>query len=158
MRAVAGTGRVDSLHVPPHLEAIGALVVRGRIKDAIAALQGTEHRADPEAGLLLAHLLMYERRPREALVAFDTVMTTSEACRVRAMLGLGDALLACEEPAEALQVFEHASREVPGAEHAIDGRIRALFALGRTDEAESLLADLVRAASAGSAARVTSVR
>ncbi|HET8613250.1 MAG TPA: tetratricopeptide repeat protein [Sphingomonas sp.] len=68
---------------------------------------------------------------------------------VAEFIAMGEAVLAEGDAQRALGIFEQVSEMTPDNEAAIGGRARALIALGRTDEAETLLGPLAESKDAG---------
>jgi tetratricopeptide (TPR) repeat protein len=69
---------------------------------------------------------------RRYMEALQVDVTTEDA-----WLGLGALRLRLGEPAEALRVYEASLVRLPGLRRALQGRARALWALGRHAEAEA---------------------
>lgn len=132
-RAAAGTGDVPPAPTPKHLDAVHAMLIGGRTGDAIDELARESYARDAVAQLMRADLLLAEQQPDRALAVYLQASQLGADTRPAAIVGTGLALLALDRAEEALEMFDH----VPESLDALEGRARALDALGRTDEAEA---------------------
>jgi tetratricopeptide (TPR) repeat protein len=107
----------------PHPDAV-ALVLAGRIDDAIALLAG---RDDRDARAMVASCLMFRRRYVEALVIQEALDGRA------AMLGRADCLLGLGRADEALATYDRLLDADGYDVDALEGRARALRALGRVE-------------------------
>ncbi len=152
-RAQVGTPRPPELAIPAHLGAVRAALATGDVELAIVRLDGEANRSDPDAQRVLGNLLLYARRPADALAAFGRA-GGDEAARA----GAARALLALERPAEALAIFD--ALLAAGAEtlDLAEGRAAALAQLGHATDATRSAEDAIRAEAARAERRVQVVR
>jgi tetratricopeptide (TPR) repeat protein len=148
LRDAVGTAAARTLDVPAQLVEVRDLVATGRLADAICVLQRAEHAADPDALLVLGHLLGFGARFAEALDAFEAAARCGAGHVAR--LARACTLLEFDRPGLALAAFDDVLAERPDLGDAREGRAVALKRLGRDAEAEAAfrlhLAAIARAA------------
>ena len=106
LQAHLGTQPELDIEMPEHLAHLRDALVHGRIGEIITDLERPAHDADPEAKLILAHCLAYERRWADAIALYDRVAALSTDHERDAALGKAHVLLASGRTDEALAAFE----------------------------------------------------
>jgi tetratricopeptide (TPR) repeat protein len=124
------------------------VLIGGDTAAAIVALGDARYATDADAQLLLARLLVFDRRFDAAFDVCDRLVATSH--RVPALVGKATALLELGKPGDALDIFA----QLPDDADAAEGAARALEMLGRVDEAAQAYRRFIALASSGSELRV----
>jgi TolB-like protein/Tfp pilus assembly protein PilF len=125
------------------------LVCQGRVDEAVARIERAR-ALDPVAvsGSNVAMILFHAHRFEDAIRETRSTLAI-QPNNGPALLNLGFALVAADKPADAIPVLERAISVSPGSPAATGVLIRAYAHAGRRDDANRLLADLIRRRKAG---------
>ena len=146
-----GTIEVD---LPPSLSQLRDVLLGGSTKQAIAALGDSRYADDPDAELLLARMLAFERQFDRAAAIYDRVALLPDPQRHAALIGKAGVLFERGSFESALALLDLLCTEKPTDAEASEGRARTLERLGRVGEAAAEYRRFVALASSRSDVRV----
>jgi tetratricopeptide (TPR) repeat protein len=152
VRKDVGTQPKIEIDLPEHLAGLRDALANGRVREAIAVLEGPEYESDAIAKLVQAECLAFDRRYEEALELFDRAASLSADQRLKSVVGKVHALLSLERAAEALAELDRANDLVDVGLVELRGLV--LRRLGLPSDAEDELGRVVTAAGSRSDLRV----
>ncbi len=122
-RAVGSQGPI-AFDIPASVAELRDVLIGGRTSDAIAALSKPHLADDPDAQLVLARMLAFDRQIERAAETYDRVAAMPEPHRHRALVGKATLLLDRDDLESALVGFELVCAERPSDPDAAEGRAR----------------------------------
>jgi tetratricopeptide (TPR) repeat protein len=152
-RAVGAQGPI-TFDIPASLAELRDVLISGRTADAIDALSQPRFADDPDAQLVLARMLVFDRQLERAVQIYDRIAQLADPHRHTALVGKASVLLDLGKLESALALFDLLCSEKPNDSDASEGRARALEKAGRVGEAAAEYRRFVALATSRSDARV----
>ena len=152
-RQVGAQGPI-TFDIPASLSELRDVLISGRTSDAIAALSQARFADDPDAQLVLARMLVFDRQLEPAIDIYGRVAQLAEPHRHAALVGKASAWLELGKLESALALFDLLCTEKPTDGDASEGRARALEQAGRITEAAAEYRRFVSLATSRSDVRV----
>lgn len=153
-RKQVGTQGPITFEIPAARAELRDVLISGRTNDAIKALSESRFADDPDAQLVLARRLVFDRQLERAVEIYDRVALKPDPYRHNAFVGKASVLLDLGRLKSAVALFVLLCAEKPNDIDASEGRARALEHVGRTDEAAGEYRRFVSLATSRSDVRV----